>query len=86
MESLEKLKCLYQKILTCGITDDQTRCKEHSEEVEKLVNISGITLEEMKINSEHYNPTSTRQDQFPAGLHKYNHKNVFNRSWIALTQ
>jgi len=28
-ESLKKLKCLYKKIVTCGIPDEQTSCDAH---------------------------------------------------------
>jgi len=48
MEDLKKIKCLYKKIVTCGMTDDKSQCKRHNDKHKQIdQDILGRSLEEM---------------------------------------
>jgi len=49
VDDLKKIKCLYKKIVTCGITDDKTECTKHSEYFGQMVtNISRRSVEQLE--------------------------------------
>jgi len=51
---MKKPKCLYQKLVTCGISDSQTPCQYCDLRLRDLANnIAGLSLEEMRTGKDY---------------------------------
>jgi len=64
LQDIKKIKCLYKKLVTCGIRDSQTACEFHSDflKVKDFAEtITNRSVEELRTKSKYQTPSEAKE-------------------------